>query len=325
MSEGLRLSESRRANLATRAQALRALRAHFDAAGFLEVETPAMVPSPGLDLHLDAFEVQAPEAARYLHTSPEYQMKRLLSAGFSRIYQVCKAFRQGERGHLHNPEFTMVEWYRVGSDMEGAMSDTEELVAAVTTALHGSARLPGHPPTTGVTGGVGSGIDVTPPWPRLRVSEAFERYAGVSLGSVLPDEDRFYRLLIERIEPQLGRQRPTFLTHYPASMASLARISEDDPRYADRFEAYLDGVELANGFAELTDATEQRARLLADQQSRKAAGKPVYPIDERFLAALAEGLPPCAGTALGFDRLVMLLTGAHSIDQVLSFTVDELT
>lgn len=308
------MSHARRAHLRTRHRILQAVRRHFDDQGFIEVETPAMVPSPGLDFHLDAFQVTGGRAPRYLHTSPEYQMKRLLVGGLPRIYQLCKAFRRDERGHLHNPEFSMLEWYRADADAEAVMRDTEQLVAAVATAIHGQPHLPG----------LSGGLDVSPPWPRLRVDEAFQRLANVDVLSVLPDEDRFFRILIERIEPRLGRGRPTFLTHYPASMASLARVTPEDPRWAERFEVYVDGVELANGFGELTDPVEQRARLERDQALRRAHEKDVYPIDERFLAALEEGMPESGGNALGIDRLVMLTVGAQCIDDVMAFTSDEL-
>jgi len=292
--------------LHARARMLRTVHQFFERRSFLEVPTAAVVPSPGLELHLDAFEVDAAEAPRFLITSPEYQMKRLLSAGVPRIYQVARCFRRGELGPLHEPEFTMVEWYRSFAASEDVMTDTEELVAHVTrTALHHT-RVPGR----------GREVDVSPPWDRLTVAEAYQRYAGVDLATVADDDERFFRIMVEDVQPQLGRERPVFLTHWPLSMASLARARSDDPTVADRFEGFVDGVEICNGFGELTDPVEQRARLRADADRRRAEGRPVYPIDERFLEALAQGLPPSGGNALGFDRLVMLVLGVDEVADV---------
>ncbi|HEY8428704.1 MAG TPA: EF-P lysine aminoacylase EpmA [Sandaracinaceae bacterium] len=298
------------ANLRARAAIVRCVRAWFDERAFLEVETPLAVPSPGLDLHLSAIEAVGFRERRYLITSPEYQMKRLLAGGLTRIYQICRCFRRGEEGALHQPEFTMLEWYRGFAGMDEIMRDTEELVASVARAIgHGSSVIPAR----------GRPVDVSPPWKRLTVAEAFRRIAGVELDAVLPDEERFYRILVERIEPGLGYPKPVFLTHWPASMASLARLSPDDRRWAERVEAYIDGIELSNGFAELIDPEEQRARLHRDRSERLRTGRDDYPIDDRFLAALEEGLPPSAGNALGLDRLVMLVTGAPTIEDVLAF------
>ncbi len=297
------------AGLRARAAVLKAVRAYFDERAFLEVETPLAVPSPGLDLHLAAVEAVGLRQRRWLITSPEYQMKRLVAGGLTRIFQICRCFRRDEEGALHQPEFTMLEWYRAFAGSDEIMRDTEELVAAVARAVTGSTTILAR----------GRPVDVTPPWKRLPVAEAFRRIAGVELASVLPDEERFFRILVERIEPGLGYPRPVFLTHWPASMASLARLHPEDRRFADRVEAYVDGVELCNGFGELVDPEEQRMRLHRDRSERLRTGRDDYPIDERFLAALEEGLPPCAGNALGLDRLVMLVTGARSIDDVLAF------
>jgi lysyl-tRNA synthetase class 2 len=239
-------------------------------------------------------------------------MKRLLAAGMPRIHQLCKVYRSEEHGTLHEPEFTMLEWYRSHADFHAMMQDTERLVASVAGELSGST----------VIAGKSGPIDLAPRWERLRVHEAFERYAGVSVDSLLPDEEAFYRTLIERVEPALGRNKPTFLTHYPASMASLARLSREDASVAERFEAYIDGIELCNGFSELTDPSEQRARFEADLAERKRRGKPLYPVDERFLGALAHGIPEAAGNALGVDRLLMLLLGERDISSVLAFSAD---
>lgn len=291
--------------------ALRAIRDFFDSRGYLEVDTPARVPSPGLDVHLDAFEVPGASEPRFLHTSPEYQMKRLLAAGLPRIYQLGKAFRRDEAGQLHQPEFCMLEWYRAGASYTELMQETEQLVVHVAERVLGSTRLP-------------CGLSVAAPWERLSVREAFRDLAGVEADALLDDDEQFFLTLVERVEPRLGFERPTLLFDYPVTMASLARARPDDPSVAERFEAYLMGIELCNGFGELTDAGEQRRRLLEDQERRRQLGKPVYPIDDRFLAALEQGLPACAGNALGVDRLVMLLSGARHIRDVLCFADDEL-
>jgi lysyl-tRNA synthetase class 2 len=237
-------------------------------------------------------------------------MKRLLAGGLPRIYQITRCFRRGEEGALHHPEFTMVEWYRTFAGSLEVMQDTEEMVAqAVTAVYEGKPIIPAR----------GSPVDVTPPWDRITVSEAFRRFTGMDAMELAMDEDKFFQLLVDRVEPQLGLKRPVFLTHWPATMASLARLDPHDRTVADRFELYIAGIELCNGFGELTDPGEQRVRFDLDQRKRAALRKPVYPIDDRFLGALEEGIPPSGGNALGLDRLVMLITGAPSIDDVIAF------
>ncbi len=309
-SDFSQLMGKRLSNLRARHTVLQTARAFFDEQGLLEVDTPAIVPCPGLDVHLDAIEVLGMGAPRWLHTSPEYQMKRLLCTGLPGVYQLGKAFRRGERGKLHEPEFTMLEWYRSFAGATEVMRDTEALVARVGKQLTGGSALPG----------MQQPVDVAAPWERISVADAFTRYAGVTLESVVHDDDKFYRVLVEKVEPELGRGRATFLTHYPARMASLARLSPGDANSAERFEAYLDGVELCNGFSELTDAGEQRRRLQADQALRGKLGRSVYPIDERFMSALDDGIPPSGGNALGIDRLLMVALGAKQIDEVVAFT-----
>jgi lysyl-tRNA synthetase class 2 len=304
-----------------RARALRETRAFFESRGYLEVETPIAIPCPGLDLHLDAFEAvptgvapDANRARRYLSTSPEYQMKRLLVAGHARIFQITRAFRAGELGERHNPEFTILEFYRAHAGADAIMRDTEQLVARVTG---GAVRLGDRT------------IDVTPPLGRVTLAEAFERWADTPRDEMLRlaehDEDRFFRLLVERVEPGLAAEpRGVFVTEYPATQASLARKKPGDARVAERFELYVAGVELCNGFGELTDAAEQRARFVHDQEERARRGKPVYPLDERFLEDLARGMPDSGGNAVGFDRLVALAAGTTRIGDVMAFTDDEL-
>ena len=298
--------------LRERALIVRQIRSFFEAREFLEVETPILVPSPGLDVHLDAFEVAG--SARYLMTSPEYQMKRLLADGYEKIFQITKVFRRDEKGTRHNPEFTMLEWYRANASVHDVMRDTEELVEAITA---GEVRLGDRR------------ITVRAPFPRMTVCEAFQAYANLPADETLrlaeQDEDAFYRLLVEKVEPGIeALGHPLFLDEYPASQASLARKKPGDPRVAERFELYLAGVELCNGFGELTDPVEQRARFDHDQEERRARGLPVYPKDERFLEALARGLPPSGGNALGVDRLVALACGTTDIGEVMAFTDDEL-
>lgn len=288
-------------NLRARAALLRATRAFFDAKDFIEIEAPLIVACPGLDVHLDPVGV---DDGRFLITSPEHQLKRLLVGGARRIYSLGKVFRKEELGRLHEPEFTMLEWYRAYDDAEGVMRDTEALVELLARELKGDAKI--------------GGVDVSAPWERLRVDEAFERYAGMSVFDALRDEARYHQLMAEAIEPQLGKERPVFLTHYPIEMASLAAPDSSDPRFAMRFEAYIDGVEICNGFGELTDPDEQRARHERDRAIRAREGLAQPPLDEPFLRALEEGMPPSGGNALGFDRVVMLLLGAESIGDVIA-------
>lgn len=311
--------------LEARARLLAETRAFFASRGYDEVETPLLVPCPGLDLHLDAYEgvptgVPRREGTppRFLITSPEYQMKRLLAGGHRRIFQITRAFRAGELGERHNPEFTILEFYRAAAGAEDIQRDTEQLVARLTG---GSVRLQRDD-------GPVRTIDVRPPFQRLPICEAFARWGGVSADEALrlanEDEDTFYRLLVDRVEPALANlDHGVFVTDYPACQASLARRKPGDPRFAERFELYVAGVELCNGFGELTDPVEQRARFLADQAERARRGKPVYPIDDRFLAALEAGMPASGGNAIGFDRLVALACGTTVIGDVMAFTADE--
>jgi lysyl-tRNA synthetase class 2 len=300
--------------LRERAEVLARVRRFFDSRGFLEVQTPVLVPSPGLDVALDAFEVAGGDRGlpRWLITSPEYQMKRLLADGWTRIYQIGPCFRRGEFGDRHNPEFTMLEWYRADAAMDDVVRDTEQLIADVSGgAMHLGLRT----------------IDVRPPFERVTVCDAFARFAGWSrertLDAAANDPDRYFRAMIDCVEPALERvDRGVVLADYPASQASLARRKPDDPELAERFEVYVAGVELCNGFGELTDAAEQRARFEHDRTERGASGLPVYPLDEKLLDALPR-MPPSGGNALGLDRLVGLLCGTTRIGDVLAFSADE--
>jgi lysyl-tRNA synthetase class 2 len=308
-----------RQRLIQRAAAFAAVRDYFARADVLEVDTPALVPSPGLDLHLDAFEVKKRNDApsRYLITSPEYQMKRLLAEGFEAIYQISRCFRRAERGRWHNPEFVMVEWYRSGFDYRDMMTDTEHLVRHVANALGGNLQVDGRT------------IAHDEAFARITLSEAFAQFASIDEATMLTmateDEDAFFLILVDKIEPGLAAiDHPIFVYDYPASQASLARLKPSDRRFCERFELYVGGIELCNGFGELVDATEQRTRLVKDATRRAAEGKPNYPIDERFIAALERGIAPCAGNALGFDRLVALCVGADSIAEIMTFSDDRL-
>ena len=296
-------------HLAARARALTAVRQFFAREAFLEVETPFRVPAPGVDLHLDALVAQD----GYLITSPELHMKRLLVAGLPRIFQIARVSRREELGALHEPEFTMLEWYRAFAGLEHVLADTEQLVREVARAVSGTATL---------FGADGRKFDLERPFPRVTVREAFREHAGVADAVDLAhsDEARYFELMVAQVEPGLAREpRPLFLWKYPASQAALARLCEADPSVAERFELYVGGVELCNGFDELTDPGEQRARFEGEYARRSAENRPLYPIDERFLTALQAGMPPSGGNAVGFDRLVMLATGARELAEVIAF------
>jgi lysyl-tRNA synthetase class 2 len=310
--------------LHSRTALTRAVRGFFESRGYLEVETPYAVPAPGEEVHLRAFATKReyPDGASeklWLHTSPEFAMKRLLVAGAGPIFQFARVWRNGEGSALHAPEFTMLEWYRPGAGMDALIDETVELLRSV---------LPAVVRCRGITTDL-SRIE------RLTVAEAFSRYVGVDLLAIGEDadglaaaagvrlragetwEDLFFRLLLDRIEPKLGRQHPTFLTHWPVAQAALARPDPADPRVAERFELFVCGIELANAFVELTDPVEQRARFVAERARRHAMSGADWAMDEDFLAALAFGMPASAGIALGFDRLAMIASGADRIGQAL--------
>jgi lysyl-tRNA synthetase class 2 len=326
----------RRPFLAARNRITGAVRGLFAAEGFTEVEPAALQVSPGNEAHLHAFatELAGPDGCKtplYLHTSPEFACKKLLTAGERRIVAVARVFRNRERGALHHPEFTMLEWYRVEEPYEAVMADC---VAVLRTAAD----------TAGARAVAFRGRSADPfaEPERLSVPEAFERFANIDLLATIAADgasdrdalaaaavaqgvrvaaddnwsDVFSRVLVERIEPNLGIGRPTLLHSYPVAEAALARAHRDDPRVAERFEMHLCGVELANGFGELTDAAEQRRRFEAEMDEKARLYGERYPLDEDFLAALAQ-MPEASGVALGFDRLVMLATGASRIDQVI--------
>ena len=298
----------KRAALVARARIIGEIRRIFNEEGYLEMETPLRIPAPAPESHIDAL----PSAEWFLHTSPELCMKRLVAAGFERIYQICHCWRGGERGRLHLPEFTMLEWYRTGADCYALMDECEALVVSV-------AALLGH--TVNLTYG-GREISLQAPWERITVAEAFEQFSRYSLADAL-ERDIFDELMVEEIEPHLGIACPVFIHDYPACRGALARLRQDDPTVAERFELYMGGLELANAFTELTDPVEQRLRFIHEQEKRTSLGKTVYPMPERFLVEL-QNMPQSAGIALGLDRLVMVLLDIPSIDEVVAFTPEEL-
>ncbi|MFH1477899.1 MAG: EF-P lysine aminoacylase EpmA [Verrucomicrobiota bacterium] len=290
--------------LALRARILRAIRQFFDARGFLEVTTPVLIETPALELHIDAI----PAGNAWLRTSPELHMKQLLTAGCKRIYQLGPCFRQGERGDKHNPEFTLLEWYRINADYRDILAETKALIAAVAEAALGRTWINFSQ----------TRIELMPIWEVVTVAEVFRTFAGWNPVEHF-DAERFDRDLVNKVEPNLPAACPVVLMDYPSAVAALARLKPEDPRVAERWELYIGGLEIANAFSELTDSAEQRARFEACAAERRALGRPVYPLDKNFLAALEAGLPPSTGIALGVDRLVMLLAGAASLDDVLPF------
>lgn len=301
--------------IAARAALNRSIRAFFEARDFLEVETPQLVEAAGTDPYLDPVAVQLTYGPRRfemsLHTSPEFAMKELVAAGLPRIYQLCHVWRDGEVTPLHNPEFTILEWYRAHVPYDAIMDDVEALVA--------------------------SALGITQPFARVTMRDAWLQACGIdpiaTAGShaALCEaagvtrwqrwDELFFELMLERVEPWIAAQGPMFVTEWPVQLAVLARRCEHDARVAERFELYIDGVELANGFGELTDAKEQRARFASDNAERVALGRPQQPMPERFLSVLERGLPPCSGVAVGVDRVLMLQTGATSLQQLLPWAL----
>ena len=308
------------ANLRRRAALLAEVRAFFAARSVLEVDTPQLVNHAVTDLHLHTAEVRwpgAPARQRYLHTSPEYAMKRLLAAGSGDIYQLCHVFRGAEQGALHNSEFTLVEWYRSGWSLAALMREVDELLRRLLGAATGAApRYLSYEQAFVETLGCNPLSDSQ----HALADCACANGCDAALVRGCQRDELLDLLMGTRVGPRLGLDGPVFVHRYPASQAALARLDAADPRVALRFELYLHGVELANGFEELADADEQRARFHADQTARAARGLTVPPLDEFLLAALRAGLPACAGVALGFDRLLMIACGAQSIAEVLAFT-----
>jgi lysyl-tRNA synthetase class 2 len=297
----------RKNRLLLRARMTQAIRSFFEGKGYLEVQTPKLIPAPAPETHIDA----VPAGDGYLQTSPELFMKRMLASGYERIFQISTCFRKGERGRFHLPEFTMLEWYRMGIGYMELMEECEDLILWVSHRMG----------TGDILRFQGTGIHISKPWERLSVRDAFLRFSTQSPEDALA-VGCFDEIMVRDLEPHFGKGRPTFLYDYPAPLAALAQRKPNDPRVAERFEVYMGGVELANGFTELTDAGEQRARFHTERQKREEMGKPVYPCPHRFLTML-EHLSPCAGIALGVDRLAMIFSDAGEIDDVVPFTPEE--
>lgn len=325
--------KSQRPFLEARSLIIREIRQFFDQDGFLEVETPILQVCPVIDAHIRAFGTDLRgvdgEITRkmYLHTSPEFAMKKLMVAGMERIYQICHVFRNAEDSARHSPEFTMIEWYRTNADYKQIMKDCENLLRAI-AQKQGIKRYIYKQ----------FGCDPFEDFEKISVREAFQKYVGFDLADYLEDtdafrqkvqecgirvaeddgwDDLFFRVMDSKIEPNLGITRPTFICDYPIAMASLSKPKADDPRFAERFELYVCGIELANAFSELTDATEQTKRYHIEMDIKERIYGEKYPLDSEFIAALEYGMPQSGGIALGIDRLIMLATGAPKIETVL--------
>lgn len=295
--------------LATRAAVIQKTRIFFIERGYLEVDTPCLIPAPAPEAHIDAVAA----GSLYLQTSPELCMKRLLAAGYPRLFQICRCWRDKERGSRHLPEFTMLEWYRSGSDYNDLMVEAVELLTDIASSYCGHE---GHLAVKDTM------IAMNGKWERITVRDAFRLYTETSMEKALA-ADEFDRLMTECIEPFLGLKQPTVICDYPAERAALAKIKADDPTVAERFELYIAGMELANAFSELTDEKIQRQRFIEESQQRTARNAPPYPMPEIFLEEIGS-MPPSAGIALGIDRLIMLLTGADTIDDVVAFTPEDM-
>lgn len=295
-------------NLYFRARIIEAIRSFFKMHNYLEVETPYRVPTQAPEAHIDA----EPSGSWFLHTSPELCMKRLLAAGYERIFQICRCFRKNERGQRHLAEMTILEWYREGADYIELMDETQHLVNFIAECVGLKGKLLYD----------GLEIEIFTDWERLSIKNAFERFSDISLENAIAN-DRFDEVIAMTIEPQIGKHKPVFLYDYPIEKAALARPVHDNPSIAERFELYIAGMELCNAFSELTDENEQGKRFEKERLFQKTLGKKVYPMPERFLKSLKD-MPPSAGCALGVDRLVMLFVNTRNIDDVVAFTTEEL-
>jgi len=290
-------------NLELRARITAAIRHYFTQKNYLEVETPNRIPAPAPEANIEA----EPSGPWFLQTSPELCMKRLLGAGFQRIFQICKCYRKGERGRLHLPEMTMLEWYTAGHDYLDMMRQCEDLIGTVAQSIDHGKGIQYQ----------GQWIDFTKPWDRMTVDHAFAKFAPEPLDTAVLD-GRFDEIIGCDIAPNLGYEKPVFLYDYPAALGSLARLKPGDKSVAERFELYIAGIEICNAFSELTDADEQRRRFETERRLRRASGKAPYPLAEPFLRAL-DNMPESAGNALGIDRLIMLFADTAEIDAVVAF------
>jgi elongation factor P--(R)-beta-lysine ligase len=298
----------RKENLQQRSRVLQGIRQFFIGKGYLEVETPHRIPTPAPESHIDA----VPSDTWFLHTSPEICMKRMAAAGCEKVFQICRCWRERERGSLHLPEFTLLEWYRAGGDYRSLMEECEELVRSVARAIGLGQKVIFR----------GREIDLSEPWERISVNEAFHGYTQTSVTEAL-ERNLFDEIMVQDIEPRLGVEKPTFIYDYPAQRGALARLKQEDQTVAERFELYIGGLELANGFSELVDSKEQGKRFHVENENRQSLGKCIYSVPDKFLAEL-DNMPPSAGIALGVDRLVMVFLDAKTIDEVVAFTPEEL-
>ena len=291
-----------------RARIIQAVRGFFIDREYLEVETPIRIPAPTPEAHINAVITDD----WFLQTSPELCMKQLLAAGFSRIFQICKCFRHKERGTKHLPELTMLEWYSTGHNYKDLMNECEDLICSVARLINGNNKINYR----------GREIQLDTPWTQMSVAAAFHQYASMAMDTALA-KDCFDEVMANEIEPNLGSPTPLFLYDYPAPCGALARLKPGNDLLAERFELYIAGIELCNGFSELTDPAEQKARFEKELRLRKSFGHPVYPMPLKFLEALRD-MPEAGGIALGIDRLVMLFCDATEIDDVVTFTPEEL-
>lgn len=298
----------RKKALEQRARILQEIRHFFIKQDYLEVETPYRIPAPAPEAYINAIA----SGSWFLHTSPELCMKRLLAAGYGKIFQICRCWREGERGSQHIPEFTLLEWYRSGMDYRGLMEECKALIQAVANAVGLGEKITYR----------GKMINLSNPWERISVKEAFERYAQFSTKEAM-ERNLFDDIFVQEIEPRLGIGRPTFIYDYPAERGALARLKQEDPNVAERFELYMGGLEIANGFSELVDEKEQRRRFQLENSNRQQMAKPIYPMPEKFLTEM-DSMPPSAGIALGIDRLAMVFLNATAIDEIVAFTPEEL-
>ena len=279
--------------LEVRSRLLMSIRTFFHYYKFLEIDTPTRIPIPALEDYIDAISADG----QYLRTSPEFHMKRLIASGYDKIFQIGPCFRKGEFGDRHRPEFTMLEWYETGADYMDILKRTESLIK-------------------GVSGDLGIREDYfQQSWEVMSVADAFEIFAGKDVFEVIK-EGTFEEILCFEIEPHLGKDKPLFLIDYPASMAALSRKKKDNPNFAERWELYIDGLEIANAYSELTDPVEQRERFIETAKLREREGREVYELDEDFLSALEDGMPDCGGIAVGIDRLCMAFCETPNISDV---------
>lgn len=298
----------RKRTLQKRAQILEGIRHFFIDKGYLEVETPHRIPLPAPESHIDAI----PSGSWFLHPSPEICMKRMMASGYEKIFQICRCWRDRERGNQHLPEFTLLEWYRANADYHFLMEECEKLIPLVATRAGLGKNIFFR----------GREINLSEPWERISVQEAFQVCSQISMAEAL-ERNLFDEIMVRDIEPRLGVEKPTFIYDYPAERGALARLKLGDPRIAERFELYIGGLELANGFSELVNSEEQRRRFFHENENRRSSGKFVYSMPEKFLTEL-DRMPPSAGIALGVDRLVMVFLDVETIDEVVAFTPEEL-